>query len=447
MNSWLADLPELRALESRRELIRIPPEQDVPLTPRVRAVIDTPQFRRLAQVRQLGLVSLVYPGAMHQRFEHSLGVYRLGLLFLLELQRDPRFCRLIDPPRAEMFLAAALLHDLGHYPYCHPIEDLRMEGWPRHEELAAGYLQESPLADVLVEQWGLQPLAIARLLAGATESPAEQLLGSMLSCPIDVDKMDYLARDSLHCGVPYGRNFDQQRLLGSLCLNAAGTGLAITDKGKTAAEMLVFARYVMFSEVYWHHTVRAATAMLQRAVYSLRHSLDPAELCRWTDNNWVERLRRISQHQPVEGLLSGLFGPVRKIYKRVAQYSFLEERDLYERLARRPYGWLTRVSRALAGILSTRLGTPVDEHDILFDAPPEEREVEFDLDVYAAKEDRYRRLGDVSPMVRTLAREQFDDYVKRVRIYCAAELRPQLTERRDLRECVWTAIDEANRID
>ena len=75
----------------------------------------------------------------------------------------------------------------------------------------------------------------------------------MLSGPIDIDKMDYLARDSLHAGVPYGRNFDQQRLIGSLCLNEAGDGLAITDKGKTAAEMMVFARYVMFSEVYWHH--------------------------------------------------------------------------------------------------------------------------------------------------------------------------------------------------
>ena len=91
----------------------------------------------------------------------------------------------------------------------------------------------------------------------------------MLSGPIDVDKMDYLMRDSLHAGVPYGRNFDQQRLIGSLCVNEAGDGLAITEKGRTAAEMMVFARYVMFSEVYWHHAVRCATAMLQRAFYLL----------------------------------------------------------------------------------------------------------------------------------------------------------------------------------
>ena len=74
-----------------------------------------------------------------------------------------------------------------------------------------------------------------------------------------------LDRDSLHCGVPYGRNFDKQRLIQSLVLNAAGDGLALTSKGKTAAELMVFARYVMFSEVYWHHAVRAATSMLSRA--------------------------------------------------------------------------------------------------------------------------------------------------------------------------------------
>ena len=112
----------------------------------------------------------------------------------------------------------------------------------------------------------------------------------MLSSPIDIDKMDYLARDSLHAGVPYGRHFDQQRLIGSLCLNEAGDGLAITDKGRTAAEMMVFARYVMFSEVYWHHAVRSATAMLQRAFYLLRERLDFDDLFTSGDAEFVATL-------------------------------------------------------------------------------------------------------------------------------------------------------------
>ena len=149
----------------------------------------------------------------------------------------------------------------------------------------------------------------------------------MLSGPIDIDKMDYLFRDSLHAGVPYGRHFDQQRLLGSLCLNQAGDGLAITDKGKTAAELMVFARYVMFSEVYWHHGVRAATAMLQRAFYLLHGALDLDALFRMTRE---EIYRRVGAGRPAAArpasCSTACSAPTRRLYKRLAQYSFFEQR-------------------------------------------------------------------------------------------------------------------------
>jgi len=135
----------------------------------------------------------------------------------------------------------------------------------------------------------------------------------MISGPIDIDKMDYLYRDSLHAGVPYGRHFDQQRLLGSLCLNQAGDGLAITDKGKTAAELMVFARYVMFSEVYWHHGVRAATAMLQRAFYLLHGALDLDALFRMTEHEMIDELRaRGGRRTGRANCSTALFGPVRR---------------------------------------------------------------------------------------------------------------------------------------
>ena len=125
------------------------------------------------------------------------------------------------------------------------------------------------MADVLRDDWGLEPERRRRPGVPATCEAARS--GFSAACcpgPIDVDKIDYLMRDSLHAGVPYGQHFDRRRLIGSLCLNEAGDGLAITDKGKTAAEMMVFARYVMFSEVYWHHAVRSATAMFQRAIFT-----------------------------------------------------------------------------------------------------------------------------------------------------------------------------------
>jgi len=253
-----------------------------------------------------------------------------------------------------------------------------------------------------------------------SEKPRDQttrILTSMLSGPIDIDKMDYLFRDSLHAGVPYGRHFDQQRLIGSLCLNAAGDGLAITDKGKTAAELMVFARYVMFSEVYWHHGVRSATAMLQRAFFMLHDLLDLDVLFRMTEPAMIGELQRAAGGGPAKEILDGLFGPTRTLYKRLAQYSIFEDRDFYRRLAGRPYPALVRCAEQFAAVAGQALGCEVGAHEILFDAPPVEREVQFKVDVHFTKEDRYRPLGDVSPVVRALAQEQFDDYVKRVRIF------------------------------
>src|SRR4051812_28308543 len=111
----LLDLPEIRACEDRRRLIRIPHEIDVPLTERALTLVDTPEFRRLARISQLGLVALVYPAAHHTRFEHSLGVYVNALAYLRQLALDRRFDQIIGEDEARLLLVAALLHDLGHW--------------------------------------------------------------------------------------------------------------------------------------------------------------------------------------------------------------------------------------------------------------------------------------------------------------------------------------------
>jgi len=438
----IGEIPEVAALDTRRSMVRIPPETDVPLTDRVRAVIDTAEFRRLARISQLGLVALVYPAAIHTRFEHSLGVYRLALLYLKQLSADERFAAAVGPGDAETFILAALLHDLGHWPFCHAIEDIRLPSVPSHELFANSFLLEGELADVLRHDWGINPRDVVALLSEKPRQSAAKILASMLSGPIDIDKMDYLFRDSLHAGVPYGRHFDQQRLLGSLCLNRAGDALAITDKGKTAAELMVFARYVMFSEVYWHHGVRSATAMLQRAFYLLLGALDLDAIFRMSEGPMITELQQAAGDSPAGELLRGLFGPARRLYKRLAQYSFFEQRDLYDRLARRPYTWLAACSEHFASIASTALGRVIAPHEILFDAPPVQREVEFDVEVCFPKQACYRPLGKVSPVVTTLATEQFDDYVKRVRIFTHPRVVADLRELRNLPELLGQAIEQ-----
>ncbi|MCA9097210.1 MAG: HD domain-containing protein, partial [Planctomycetaceae bacterium] len=149
--SWAVhQIPEVASLEAGHGLVRIPSEQNVPFTPRVRALVDTSEFRRLAHISQLGLVSQVYPGAQHTRFEHALGVYHNALRYLARLGQDQRFCEVIDRHNAELLIAAALLHDLGHWPFCHPIEDMGLPELILHEEFAAEHLaEESEIAEVL----------------------------------------------------------------------------------------------------------------------------------------------------------------------------------------------------------------------------------------------------------------------------------------------------------
>lgn len=444
MGAPLLDLPELRGLHGAAAgLLRLPPGVDVPLTPRVRQLIDCREFRRLAQISQLGLVSLVYPAANHTRHEHSLGVYLNTIAYLQSLATDERFAALVRPEDAELLLAAALLHDIGHWPFCHPIEDIRLPGVPEHELFANSFLLEGEVADVLRDDWGVNPRDVVATLSGKPADRRARLLRTILSGPIDVDKADYLVRDSLHAGVPYGQHFDRSRLVRSLCLNQAGDGLAITQKGKTAAEMMVFARYVMFSEVYWHHAVRSATAMLHRAFYLLHSGLDLDALFRLTEGPFVGALTEAAADGPAGELLDGLFGPTRRLYKRLSQYSLFETPELYQRLARRPYPWLVRCSEELASLLSHALSRVVAPHEVLFDAPPVELEVEFDIEVRDSPHGPARRLGEISPMVRTLAREQFDDYVKRVRVF----VHPRIAEdTRGLRSVADLVLEAADRV-
>jgi hypothetical protein len=399
-------------------------------------------------VSQLGLVALVYPGAVHSRLEHSLGAYRMALAFLARLRHEPRFAARVGEADAAAFVVAALVHDIGHWPYCHPIEDIGTAEFPRHEELVPGLLAAGEPARILASEWSLDPARVAALVTGTAADPAGRILHSLLSGPIDVDKIDYLQRDSLHAGVPYGRNFDEERLLSSLCLDEPGEALAITGKGRTAAEMLVFARYVMFSEVYWHPAVRSATAMLQRAVWLLRDRLDPPSLVRLDDHGFVARLTALAAGTPAAPFVTGLFGPTRRLLKRVASFDALRHPEVHRRLSARSYAEARGIAARLATSLASRTRTPIAAEAILIDAPPAEREVEFRLAVRERERGGpggervlWRSFADLSPVVRSLAHEQFDDLVKRVRIFAPADTVAAIAGCGDLERLLLEAAD------
>ena len=234
------------------EVVRDPLWNNIRLEPEALAVVDTPAFQRLRYVRQLGHAFLVYPGATHTRFEHALGTYHLArrvLAQLDEIEGRP------DPAEGLAVRIAALLHDIGHYPFSHALEEA---GLPHHEDLAARHLTTGPLADVL-EGLGVPASRLLPLIQGTSPSP----LAGIVAGSLDVDKLDYLSRDATMCGVPYGV-IDVDRLLTSLTLTDGQ--VALHAKGLAALESLLFAKYQMYRNVYWHHAVRSATAMFKRLV-------------------------------------------------------------------------------------------------------------------------------------------------------------------------------------
>ncbi len=413
------EIPELN--EAGAHLVRIPGELDVPVSPRVLAILDTSAMQRLKKISQLGLVGQVYPGAMHSRFEHSLGVYRLACQVVIRLLRStPAFARQVTAEEIKVFLITALVHDVGHWPYCHPIEDLRLDWIPQHETLARRLICTGQLAETISELWDVEPETVADFLAAPQDAAGYRMLRGVLDGPVDIDKMDYLGRDSLHAGVPYGRNFDVGRLISSLCVGEDNASIAITDKGKTAAEMMVFARYVMFSEVYWHHAVRSATAMLQRLVYSVADNCSPESWLEQSDAEFAQQMLAIADSQPhIRHLAEGLFGQRRGLFKRFAQFNYAENPEVHSALAQRPYSQLVRCAEILSQRLGRNLRTPLEPTDVLIDAPPVKREVQFNLSVRTKAQHRFVPLADISPVVRSLATDQFDNYVKRVRVFVA----------------------------
>src|SRR5262249_14270118 len=181
-------------------------------------LISTAEFIRLQGIKQLGFVYRIWPGATHTRFEHSLGVYYLMLRALRTLgaRSGDRHPISHDATDLRTMLAAALLHDIGHYPFSHAIEEL---GYPiePHERVGRKVIEDSAVAKVL-ERHGLSPLRVADIVDPPQDHalPAsDTLLLRLLSGPLDVDKLDYLPRDARACNVPYG-GVDLTRLLGSL---------------------------------------------------------------------------------------------------------------------------------------------------------------------------------------------------------------------------------------
>lgn len=242
------------------EIVRDPLWNNIRIDELAIRLIDTPVFQRLRYIRQLGFTYLVYPGATHSRFEHALGAYNLCRI-TLSLLKERGELKGIEDNTSTITYVAALLHDVGHYPFSHALEEI---GAPHHEDVAYPLLTEGPVSRILKEKLGTEaPEQIYELIRGTSSLPLQGLISGSL----DLDKIEYLRRDAHMCGVPYGE-IDSDRLINSLVLvqDDGKPTIGVSEKGLSALESLLFAKYQMYRNVYWHHAVRSATAMYKRLI-------------------------------------------------------------------------------------------------------------------------------------------------------------------------------------
>src|SRR5437879_4939068 len=219
-------------------------------------LIDTPEFQRLRRIKQLGLGLYTYQGAEHSRFTHSLGALHL-ITRILDQLSDRYQIAAEDRATAR---AAALLHDVGHGPFSHAMEKVL---GVHHEKMTmlAVTSEETALCNALRSFSTELPQRVASIIDGTFKPSA---LAQLVSSQLDVDRMDYLLRDSLMTGAKYGL-YDLEWIINALQIDEQGDRIYIAARGIFAVEEYLQARYYMFRQVYFHRTLRSAEAVLRSA--------------------------------------------------------------------------------------------------------------------------------------------------------------------------------------
>lgn len=343
--------------------VRDPLWSNIYLSEELLNVIDSAPFRQLSRIKQLGPSFLVYPGATHTRLNHSLGVFHLAKRMIRTLLGFREFDSM-TVEGVKSFLCAALLHDLGHFPYTHSFKELPLKD---HEKLTAEILQAEPLRSILRDQVGVDPWAVAAIVdedLEAADRPDIHFFRRILSGALDPDKLDYLNRDAYFCGVPYGLQ-DIDFILSRLRPDY-NNGLALEETGVSAVENLLFSKYLMYRAVYWHRTVRVATAMIKKAVHlALQEGAASPEDFYGLDDELFYLRFGSNESLPGYALIEGVYN--RRLHHPVWERPYDPEDSLHAAAA--DLETRSRLEEAIARRLSARLARDVSPEAVILDVP------------------------------------------------------------------------------
>ncbi|MBO3842692.1 MAG: HD domain-containing protein [Candidatus Brockarchaeota archaeon] len=293
-------------------------------------IIDSPFFQRLRRIKQLAFTDLVFHGAEHSRFGHSLGTYHLAKTIVERIDQDGSRKGIYDE-----FYLAALLHDIGHPPFSHAFETVIREVYGySHEDYTRAVIKHTEIGD-FIKEIGLNKDSVVKLIEGKyVEEPQLQHLNTLIGSELDIDRMDFLLRDAYYCGVPYG-NYDIERLL--LSLQVHNGEIVVQEKGRHAVETFVLSRFYMYTQVYTHHTRRAFDIMLKTIFtkdnfenidYPRPSEKDVERLPEYDDIWLLGEIKRISQGSGVEADIARSLlerKPIRMVVQRIA-YADIESK-------------------------------------------------------------------------------------------------------------------------
>ena len=337
-------------------------------------ILDAPAIQRLRYIRQLGFSYLVYPGANHTRFEHSVGTMHLAGVASRQFGLSDEDRRLV--------MIAALLHDVGHGPFSHASEPLMEARLGRTHDDIAGIAEAQ--FGALLEPLGINPSEVCAIVKGTHR------LSGIIHGDLDVDRMDYLLRDAYYTGAPYG-TVDAHRLIRNLHLTPEG--IVLDENGVSAAESLLIARTLMRPSVYYHHVSRIGECMFQLAV--LAHTEtgsagDFEHICALDDGECMHELK--NSKSPLARKMAGWLYE-RRLYKR-AVYAGQDRVNA----AAFQTGWPVERARDVAGEIAGRAGC--QPSDVLVDIPPVPGEMSLEVQV----KNRHAVVGfaELSPRLQTL---------------------------------------------
>jgi HD superfamily phosphohydrolase len=380
------------------------------LTAELKVLTESAPFMRLQRIMQLGPAFRVYPGATHTRASHSVGVYHLARRLLTNLAEQGAGDWL-SREGVYSFLCAALLHDLGHFPYTHSLKELPLE---THEALTAEIIRNEPLRSAVAAAGGDPGFAAAIVDTASADTRADgtelRFYRKLLSGVLDPDKLDYLNRDARYCGVPYGVQ-DVDFVLSRL-RPSAERGVEIDGRGIPSVESVLFSKYLMYRAVYWHKSVRSATAMIKKTLLrAMEGKVIAGEELYNLDDQGLFAL--MESRRPRGG--SSLAAMVRdgRLYETAAEFPFDEK--LHYRL--KDITRRSELEESLAAELSRRLGRAIGPEQIIIDLP---EPVSFESDLFVADEGRY--FGESSSAFKNETVDAFVRSLRIVRVFAEPDL-------------------------